>query len=605
MVDRVRIEGNEARAAPASTIAGCLMAIHICAPRPRESRRWFAEFSIEKAARNLLLDRRILTQMPRLCLRTILFLFFLQSRANFQLFFQRRAHRRKYPPQIFTFSPGKFVGRRMTFDAAPRRAPTRKTEELPPAPSNDVGAERSILGAILLDNNAIDAAIERLKPEDFFHADHICILRQMMILRDAATPIDLVTLTDQLRRAGKLESVGGAAYVSQLMDGVPHITNVEHYARIVKEKSLLRAVVRATTLIQQQALEAEEGAAEIIQRATEALGVIQRDTRLGSLFHSHEEFEKAPPLRMAISQILQFDAATAVGALAGHGKTWVQLCIADALLRGPGTKLWGQFPVLETVPKILYLIPESSVGPFAHRLRTLKMLDFVKDGRLLVRTLSKGPKPSLSDPRLLNAARNSFVMLDTLVRFGDGASEDSAGEFQVLADAILALLGAGAEGVLAAHHSPKAFANASAITLEGVLRGTGDIGAVFASVFGIKQIDSEKNVLHVECCKSRDFEAPAPFQLIGRPYLDETGDFEMLKPPGVCGKLVEEQPPERDRGGAPAQVREAKLANKELVRQWLTADHSLSSNQLKAKLSEIGVTVDDSTVRRYRKELDL
>src|ERR1700675_3948920 len=150
-----------------------------------------------------------------------------------------------------------------------------------PMPQN-VEAERSILGAILLDNNAINAAIEKLKPEDFFHDHHRRIYQQMIALGEAQQAIDLVTLTEQLQRGGELEAVGGAAYVAQLMDGVPHITNVEHYARIVKEKSMLRGLIHATSAIQQQALEAEEDADAILDRAESSIFQLAEDrVRLG------------------------------------------------------------------------------------------------------------------------------------------------------------------------------------------------------------------------------------------------------------------------------------------------------------------------------------
>jgi len=143
-------------------------------------------------------------------------------------------------------------------------------------------AERSILGAILLDNNALNPALEKLKPEDFFHDHHRRIYQQMVDLGEAQQPIDLVTLTDQLQRRGELESSGGAAYVSQLMDGVPHVTNVEHYAQIVKEKSMLRALIHATHSIQQQALEGEEDADAILDRAESDIFRLAEDrTRLG------------------------------------------------------------------------------------------------------------------------------------------------------------------------------------------------------------------------------------------------------------------------------------------------------------------------------------
>src|SRR6202140_1144065 len=145
-----------------------------------------------------------------------------------------------------------------------------------PMPHN-VEAERTILGAILLDNNAINPAIEKLKPEDFFHDHHRRIYQQMIVLGETQQAIDLVTLTDQLHRSGGLESSGGPAYIAQLMDGVPHVTNVEHYARIVKEKSLLRALIHATNSIQQQALEAEEDADAILDRAESAIFQLAED----------------------------------------------------------------------------------------------------------------------------------------------------------------------------------------------------------------------------------------------------------------------------------------------------------------------------------------
>ena len=150
-----------------------------------------------------------------------------------------------------------------------------------PMPQN-MEAERSILGAILLDNNALNPALEKLKPEDFFHDHNRRIYQQMVDLGEAQQPIDLVTLTDQLQRRGELESSGGAAYVSQLMDGVPHVTNVEHYAQIVKEKSMLRALIHATHSIQQQALEGEEDADAILDRAESDIFRLAEDrTRLG------------------------------------------------------------------------------------------------------------------------------------------------------------------------------------------------------------------------------------------------------------------------------------------------------------------------------------
>src|SRR5713226_6516656 len=138
-------------------------------------------------------------------------------------------------------------------------------------------AERSILGAILLDNHALNATLEKLKPEDFFHDHHRRIYQQMIVLGETQQAIDLVTLTDQLHRSGELESSGGPAYIAQLMDGVPRVANIEHYARIVKEKSLLRGLIHATHSIQQQAMEMEDDADAILDRAESSIFQLAED----------------------------------------------------------------------------------------------------------------------------------------------------------------------------------------------------------------------------------------------------------------------------------------------------------------------------------------
>jgi len=145
-----------------------------------------------------------------------------------------------------------------------------------PLPQN-IEAERSVLGAILIENHALNAAIEKLKPEDFFSDAHRRIFSYMIQLGEAQQAIDLVTLSDQLRRKGELEAAGGAAYLAQLVDGVPRVSNLEHYARIIKEKSLLRSLIYATESIKQTALDAEEDADALLDRAESSIFQIAED----------------------------------------------------------------------------------------------------------------------------------------------------------------------------------------------------------------------------------------------------------------------------------------------------------------------------------------
>ncbi|MBI4466685.1 MAG: replicative DNA helicase [Acidobacteria bacterium] len=136
---------------------------------------------------------------------------------------------------------------------------------------HNLDAERSVLGAILLDNQAFHPVIEILEPADFFLDGHRRIFARMIKLSEETHAIDLVTLHEELDRAGELEAAGGSAYLSSLVDGVPKVSNVEHYARIVKEKALLRNLIHASNNIITQAYEAEEEADEVLDRAEHAI----------------------------------------------------------------------------------------------------------------------------------------------------------------------------------------------------------------------------------------------------------------------------------------------------------------------------------------------
>ncbi|HKN62434.1 MAG TPA: replicative DNA helicase, partial [Candidatus Acidoferrales bacterium] len=138
-------------------------------------------------------------------------------------------------------------------------------------------AERSILGAILLDNHALNAAIEKLRSDDFFLPQHRQIFDRMIQLGEKQQAIDTVTLMEDLTRSGNLESAGGISYLSQLADGLPRVTNVEHYARIVKEKAVLRSLIFSASAIQEQALAAGDDADTILDRAESAIFRIAED----------------------------------------------------------------------------------------------------------------------------------------------------------------------------------------------------------------------------------------------------------------------------------------------------------------------------------------
>ena len=128
-----------------------------------------------------------------------------------------------------------------------------------------------MLGAVLLDNEAFYPAIENVEPADFYLASHRKIFSRMVGLMEGQGAIDLVTLNEELERAGELEAAGGTAYLSALVDGVPRVSNVEHYARIVKQKSLLRNLIGTSHDIIRDCFESDEPADELLDRAEETI----------------------------------------------------------------------------------------------------------------------------------------------------------------------------------------------------------------------------------------------------------------------------------------------------------------------------------------------
>jgi len=132
-------------------------------------------------------------------------------------------------------------------------------------------AERTVLGAILVDNQAFNSAAEILGREDFYRDSHRRIFEAMAALAERSQPIDLVTLKEELVRRAALEARGGAAYLGSLVDGMPRITSVEHWSRLIKEKAVLRNLIHAGNRIVTSAFEAADEAAVLLDQAEKAI----------------------------------------------------------------------------------------------------------------------------------------------------------------------------------------------------------------------------------------------------------------------------------------------------------------------------------------------
>jgi replicative DNA helicase len=139
--------------------------------------------------------------------------------------------------------------------------------ELDRLPPQNIEAEQSVLGAILLENEAISPAIENLAPDDFYKEAHKQIFLAMLDLYGKSEPIDLITLTEQLSKKEVLEKVGGASYLSSIASMVPTAANTKHYSKIVKEKATLRNLITTATEIITTAYDSEQNVNEVLDQA--------------------------------------------------------------------------------------------------------------------------------------------------------------------------------------------------------------------------------------------------------------------------------------------------------------------------------------------------
>jgi replicative DNA helicase len=142
---------------------------------------------------------------------------------------------------------------------------------------HNLEAERSVLGAILVHNDAFNLAVQVITERDFFRDAHRRIFEKMIALNERGQAIDFVTLKEELARAGELDDVGGPAYVASLADGVPRATNVEYYSRIVKEKATLRNLIFAAHKILTNAYEADQESDLILDEAESAIFAVADD----------------------------------------------------------------------------------------------------------------------------------------------------------------------------------------------------------------------------------------------------------------------------------------------------------------------------------------
>ena len=253
---------------------------------------------------------------------------------------------------------------------------------------HNLEAERSVLGAILLHNDAFNLAAEVIDSHDFFRDAHRRIFDKMVKLAERGDAIDLVTLKEELGRSGDLEEVGGPAYITALVDGVPRSMNIEHYARIIKEKATLRSLIFSANKILATAYEAEEEADAILDQAEHAIFAIAddnvrdgfvslRDLARGSLetiekLHARKELVTGVPSGFAdldaMTSGFQSSDLIIVAGRPSMGKTSLVLNVAQHV--GTKTDLTvGMFSLEMSKEQLFLRMLTAEARIDAHRLR--------------------------------------------------------------------------------------------------------------------------------------------------------------------------------------------------------------------------------------------
>jgi replicative DNA helicase len=254
---------------------------------------------------------------------------------------------------------------------------------------HNLEAERSVLGAILIQNEAFNTAAEVIDSRDFFRDAHRRIFDKMVALSERGDAIDLVTLKEELGRAGEIDEVGGPAYITALVDGLPRATNVEYYARIVKEKATLRNLIYSANKILSNAYQADQEANVILDEAEQAIFSIAEDrvrpgfVSMRDLAHqSFEAIEQAVSRKQLITGVptgfVDLDEMTSglqpgdliiVAARPSMGKTALVLNVAQHV--GTKTDKTVGFFSLEMSKEQLFLrMLTSEAAIDGHRLRT-------------------------------------------------------------------------------------------------------------------------------------------------------------------------------------------------------------------------------------------
>lgn len=160
-------------------------------------------------------------------------------------------------------------------------------------PPQNIEAEESVLGALMLDKNAIIKVADILEPDDFYKPSHGKIFHAVLALYESHQPIDILSVTTKLKEQKDLENIGGSSYLTKLINSVPTSSHVDHYAKIVKEKKVLRDLINASAEITEQALESNESLETVLDIIEQKIFSISQSSQLQKFVNIKDELQTA------------------------------------------------------------------------------------------------------------------------------------------------------------------------------------------------------------------------------------------------------------------------------------------------------------------------
>ncbi len=271
-------------------------------------------------------------------------------------------------------------------------------------PPQSLDTEMAVLGSMLMDEEAVPAALELLEPSAFYRGAHRKIFQAMTSLFTRQKAVDLVTVTEELKAAGQLDEVGGAHYIASLTTVVPTAANIQHYARIVREKAMLRNLITAATQIVGECYENQDDVERLLDKAEQVLFEIANRSQdqqavplKAMLRHSIETIERLYQRKEMVTGLPtglhDLDVMTAglqpadliiVAGRPSMGKSALATCIAEHV------------GVVERVPVVIFSL-EMSKEQLVHRM-------LCAHARVDVHKARTGFLAQQDWPRLTNAA---------------------------------------------------------------------------------------------------------------------------------------------------------------------------------------------------------